>query len=98
MSSRPRRERRHLAESPRPSDVIRFFDNQIQSPYEAPSTNFGATKAAGRLIMSAASTTEPGSGIPTFADVCSNWHQAAENFDRFQRLLTTDAKIAQTPR
>ena len=37
-------------------------------------------------------------GIPSFTEVCENWHRAAQNIDRFQRMLTTDAKIAQTPK
>ncbi len=36
--------------------------------------------------------------MPSFSDICAAWHQAAENVDRFNRLLTTDAKIAQTPK
>ena len=36
--------------------------------------------------------------IPTFFDICAGWHKAAENVDRFNRLLTSDAKIAQTPK
>ncbi len=38
------------------------------------------------------------SNFPSFLDVCEGWHKAAENIDRFQPLLTTDAKIAQTPK
>ena len=33
--------------------------------------------------------------FPTFLDFCSGWHKAAENLDTFNRLITTDAKIAQ---
>jgi poly[(R)-3-hydroxyalkanoate] polymerase subunit PhaC len=36
--------------------------------------------------------------MPTFPDLCAAWHKAAENWDRFNRLVTTDAKIAQTPK
>lgn len=36
--------------------------------------------------------------IPTFLDLCNAWHQVARNAQTFQRLLTTDAKIAQTPK
>lgn len=36
--------------------------------------------------------------IPSFLDLCAGWHKAAENFDKFNRMLTTDAKIAQTPK
>ena len=47
-------------------------------------------------------TTEPtadvGNGLPTFAELCAGWHNAAANIDRFHRALTTDAKIAQTPK
>ncbi len=34
--------------------------------------------------------------VPTFSDFCEAWQKSAENWDRFQRLTTTDAKIAQT--
>ncbi|QEG00768.1 Poly-beta-hydroxybutyrate polymerase [Stieleria maiorica] len=37
-------------------------------------------------------------GMPSFTELCQNWHRAAENLDRFNRMLTTDAKIAQTPK
>ena len=36
--------------------------------------------------------------IPDFLDLCAQWHRASENLDRFHRLITTDAKIAQTPK
>jgi polyhydroxyalkanoate synthase len=36
--------------------------------------------------------------IPTFLDICSGWHKATEDLDKFNRLLTSDAKIAQTPK
>ena len=36
--------------------------------------------------------------LPTFFEICAGWHKVAENSDAFQRLLTTDAKIAQTPK
>jgi len=49
-------------------------------------------------MATAASTTDTRNGIPTFADMCDHWHRAAQNIDRFQRLLTSDAKIAQTPK
>lgn len=35
---------------------------------------------------------------PTFVDLCNEWHRAAEKADKFNRLLTTDALIAQTPK
>ena len=44
------------------------------------------------------STPEVGNSIPTFADVCEGWHKAAANIDRFNRILTTDAEVAQTPK
>lgn len=45
------------------------------------------------------STTEKTSvSAPTFEDVCQQWHQSAENLQTFNRLLTTNAKIAQTPK
>ncbi len=44
------------------------------------------------------STPKLDSGFPSFTDVCAGWHKAAENIDKFHRALTTDAKIAQTPR
>jgi poly[(R)-3-hydroxyalkanoate] polymerase subunit PhaC len=34
----------------------------------------------------------------TFEDVCEQWHDAAASLQKFNRLLTTDAKIAQTPK
>ena len=38
-------------------------------------------------------------GLPfTFEDACDQWHQAADNLRTFNRLLTTDAKVAQTPK
>ncbi len=37
-------------------------------------------------------------GMPTFEDLCKQWHQAPENLRTFNRLLTSDAKIAQTPK
>lgn len=33
-----------------------------------------------------------------FEAVCEEWHKAYKNADKFNRLLTTDAKIAQTPK
>ena len=44
------------------------------------------------------STQDVGTEMPSFTDVCESWHRAAENVDRFNRALTTDAKIAQTPK
>jgi polyhydroxyalkanoate synthase len=45
------------------------------------------------------STTHNGdAGGLTFEDVCQQWHQAADNLQTFNRLLTSDAKIAQTPK
>jgi poly[(R)-3-hydroxyalkanoate] polymerase subunit PhaC len=37
-------------------------------------------------------------GMLTFEEVCGQWHQALSNLQTFNRLLTTDAKIAQTPK
>jgi len=37
-------------------------------------------------------------GTLTFEDVCDQWHQAFKNLQTFNRLLTTDAKVAQTPK
>lgn len=34
----------------------------------------------------------------TFEDVCQGWHEQLDNLRTFNRLLTTDAKIAQTPK
>jgi polyhydroxyalkanoate synthase len=34
----------------------------------------------------------------SFEDICQKWHQSFENFRTFNRLLTTDASIAQTPK
>ena len=36
--------------------------------------------------------------VPTFLDICDHWHKSAENAQAFNDLLTTDAKIAQTPK
>jgi polyhydroxyalkanoate synthase len=36
--------------------------------------------------------------IPSFFDLCSAWHKQAENWQTFQRLVHTDAKIGQTPK
>ena len=44
------------------------------------------------------STPEVNNEFPSFSDVCAQWHKAAENLDKFHRALTTDAKIAQTPK
>jgi polyhydroxyalkanoate synthase len=35
---------------------------------------------------------------PTRADVCAELHKVSEHFRTFQRLVTTDARIAQTPK
>lgn len=37
-------------------------------------------------------------GATTFEDVCDQWHKALDNLRTFNRLLTTDARIAQTPK
>jgi polyhydroxyalkanoate synthase len=49
-------------------------------------------------VATTESNPEVGNSLPTFTDVCEGWHKAAANIDHFNRLLTTDAKIAQTPR
>jgi len=49
-------------------------------------------------MSTAEATTNSNNSIPSFVDVAENWHKAAANFDRFNRALTTDAKIAQTPK
>ncbi len=36
--------------------------------------------------------------VPSFMDVCAELHKNAENVQTFHRLMTTDAKIAQTPK
>ncbi|MCA9232884.1 MAG: alpha/beta fold hydrolase [Planctomycetales bacterium] len=36
--------------------------------------------------------------IPTFPEVCDAWHDLAQNSQTFNRLLTTDAAIGQTPK
>ncbi|MCG8450655.1 MAG: alpha/beta fold hydrolase [Pirellulales bacterium] len=36
--------------------------------------------------------------MPTFSDVCDAWHSLAQNTQTFNRLVTTDAAIAQTPK
>ena len=43
-------------------------------------------------------TQNDGLPMPTFVDVCTEWHKAAEKAHSFNRLITTDAKIAQTPK
>lgn len=46
----------------------------------------------------ATQTAESAAPATTFFDMCAAWHKAAEQLNRFNRLLTTDAKIAQTPK
>ena len=36
--------------------------------------------------------------LPGFFDLCTAWHKVAENCDRFNHYLTTDASVAQTPK
>ena len=43
-------------------------------------------------------TTNSDTVFPTLDDVCQQWQQATGNLATFNRLLTTDAKIAQTPK
>ena len=49
-------------------------------------------------MSDATSTTESTPRIPSFVDICAGWHRASENLDKFQKLLTSDAKVAQTPK
>ncbi|MCA9238999.1 MAG: alpha/beta fold hydrolase, partial [Planctomycetales bacterium] len=45
------------------------------------------------------STTENGAfPMPTFEDVCGQWHDVARNVETYKRLLTTEAPIALTPK
>lgn len=54
--------------------------------------------------MSEATATSPAAAsqaaprVPTFFDLCDEWHKSAEKWDKLNRLITTDAKIAQTPK
>src|SRR5215468_8211451 len=50
--------------------------------------------------MTAPETTTPDAGrrVPTYADVCAELLRITENARTFNRLVTTDAKIAQTPK
>jgi polyhydroxyalkanoate synthase len=43
-------------------------------------------------------TTNSDTVFPTFEDVCQQWQQATGNLATFNRLLTSDAKIGQTPK
>lgn len=43
------------------------------------------------------SNADAGQG-PSFHEISEGWHKAAEKIDTFWRLLTTDAKIGQTPK
>ncbi|MEZ6070789.1 MAG: alpha/beta fold hydrolase [Pirellulales bacterium] len=36
--------------------------------------------------------------MPTFLELCAGWHKTLSNLEKFNRLLVTDAKIAQTPK
>jgi polyhydroxyalkanoate synthase len=48
--------------------------------------------------MNAPQTDGAATRIPTFFDVCDEWHKAAGKLKEFNRLVTTEAKIAQTPK
>ncbi len=49
--------------------------------------------------MTDSATTEvPSAQLPSFADLCEEWHKAAEKAERFNRLITTDAELAPTPK
>ena len=39
-------------------------------------------------------TPDLGNSMPNFFEVCDAWHKAATKVDKFNRMLTTDAKIA----
>lgn len=43
-------------------------------------------------------TQESNAKLLSFEDVCQKWHQSFDNLRTFNRLLTTDARIAQTPK
>ncbi len=43
-------------------------------------------------------TQQSSARVPTFLDVCAAWHKASEKVQTFNRLLNTDAEIAQTPK
>jgi polyhydroxyalkanoate synthase len=44
-------------------------------------------------------TTENGAPrMPNFMDICDQWHSVAKNAQNYNRLMTTEAKIAQTPK
>lgn len=45
-----------------------------------------------------ATTQESIPGLEQFQELCTTWHRTAENMRTFNRLLTSDAKIAQTPK
>jgi polyhydroxyalkanoate synthase len=45
-----------------------------------------------------ATTEDTVSDLEQFQQLCANWHKAAEGMRRFNYLLTSDAKIAQTPK
>ncbi len=48
--------------------------------------------------MEMAETETETSDVLAFRNLCEPWHKAAENLQTFNRLLTTDAAIAQTPK
>lgn len=43
-------------------------------------------------------TATPEADTVSFVDICDEWHKAGENLQTFNRLLNTDARIAQTPK
>jgi polyhydroxyalkanoate synthase len=43
-------------------------------------------------------TPDVGNSIPNFLEISDAWHKAVTKVDKFNRMLTTDAKIAQTPK
>lgn len=40
----------------------------------------------------------PQADVPSFPDVCAEWHKSLEKMQKFNELLTTNAQIAQTPK
>ena len=49
-------------------------------------------------MTDAVGTQDGAAQVPTFLDICAQWHKAAEKASKFNRLATTEAKIAQTPK
>ncbi len=49
-------------------------------------------------MTKATPTSDLEANIPSFMEICAGWHKSLENFDKFNRMLNSDAKIAQTPK